>query len=227
MWAIVKKDFKTLFYSPIGYVVVSIFLAFFGVIMYVQTVNGRTIDFNVTYNHVAWYGLPIVIAVLTMKSFSEEKSKKTENLLFANQSSLITVIVGKIIAVFLVVVISVLLSLLYCLLFSQFGNINMGLVLTTIFGFLLLSLAYISFGVLVSSLTESQVISAIITLVFLFLPAFFSYGNGVFSYLALPTFFERFSMGIISVKSIVTLVSFSIACIALSVLELDRKRKLD
>lgn len=227
MWAVAKKDFKTLFFSPIGYIVVSIFLIVFGVIMYLLTISNRSIDFNIAYNSMAWYGLPIVISVLTMRSFSEERNKDTEKLLFSSSNGIISIISGKILAVIMVIGISIILSLLYCLLFAQFGNINFKLLLWTIVGFILLSIAYASFGVLISSLTESQVISAIITLVFLLLPIFFSYGNGVFSYLSLIDFFEKFSLGIISIKSIVVLITFSIACILLTNFEIQRKRKLD
>ena len=227
MWAVAKKDFKTLFFSPIGYIVVSIFLIVFGVIMYLLTISNRSIDFNIAYNSMAWYGLPIIISVLTMRSFSEERNKDTEKLLFSSSKGIISIISGKILAVTMVIGISIILSLLYCLLFAQFGNINFKLLLWTIVGFILLSIAYASFGVLISSLTESQVISAIITLVFLLLPIFFSYGNGVFSYLSLIDFFEKFSFGIISIKSIVVLITFSIACILLTNFEIQRKRKLD
>lgn len=227
MWAIAKKDIKNLFYSPIGYVVFSISLAFFGIIMYVQTASNRTIDFNIAYNYFAWYGLPIIVAVLTMRSFSEEKSKKTESLLFINQKNVFPIIIGKIIAVLFTIIAIIIISFFYCILFTQFGNINFSRLSVTLLGLLLLSVAYTSFGVLISSLTESQIIAALITIVFLLLPAFFSYGNGVFAYLSLIDFFGKFSSGIISVKSIVTLVSFSITCIILAFLEFDRKRKID
>ena len=227
MWAVAKKDFKTLFFSPIGYIVVSIFLIVFGVIMYLLTISNRSIDFNIAYNSMAWYGLPIIISVLTMRSFSEERNRDTEKLLFSSSKGTISIISGKILAVIMVIGISIILSILYCLLFAQFGNINFKLLLWTICGFILLSIAYASFGVLISSLTESQVISAIITLVFLLLPIFFSYGNGVFSYLSLIDFFEKFSLGIIYIKSIVVLITFSIACILLTNFEIQRKRKLD
>lgn len=227
MWAIAKKDFKTLFYSPIGYIVVSIYLVIFGIILYLLTIGNRSIDFNIAYRMMAEYGLPIVISALTMRSFSEEKNKNTDNLLFVSSKSTSSIVCGKILAVFMVTLICLMLSLFYCLLFVQYGNISGRLLLITIIGLMLLSVAYASVGVLISSLTESQVISIIITLVFLLLPAFFSYGDGVFSYLAPVSFFEKFSLGLVSVKSIIVLITFSVACTVLAVLEINRKRKLD
>lgn len=227
MWAVAKKDFKTLFFSPIGYIVISVFLVVMGIAMYLITVGSRSLDFNIVYEYVAKYGLPVITSVLTMRTFSEERSKNTETLLFATQKKITPIIIGKILSVFMVVVIAVAISLIYCLLFSSYGGINIKLLILTLFGFLLLALAYISVGVLISSLTESQVISAIITLIFLLLPTFFSYGNGVFLYLSLSNFFIKFSMGIFSINSMITLITFSIACVILTSLEMKRKKMLD
>ena len=227
MWAIVKKDFKMLFYSPIGYIVLSIYLFIFGIIIYLMTLSNRSVDFNIAYNYMAWYGLPIITAVLAMRSFSEEKHKGTEHLLFSTGKRTISVVVGKWIAVSSVSIVATIISMFYCVLFMQYGSVDFRLLGVTLFGFTLLIFAYTSFGVLISSLTESQVISSIITLIFLLLPVFFSYGNGVFSYLSLISFFAKFAIGIISIKSIIVLISFSIACIILTALEIDRKRMLD
>lgn len=227
MWAVAKKDFKTLFFSPIGYIVISVFLIVMGVIMYLITAGSRSMDFNVVYEYVAKYGLPIVISVLTMRTFSEERSKDTETLLFATHKKITPIIIGKILAVLMVIVIAITISLIYCFLFINNGSINFKLLLVTLFGFILLSVAYISVGVLISSLTESQVISAIVTLIFLFLPTFFSYGGGAFLYLSLISFFVKFSMGIFSINSVITLVTFSIACVILTSLEMKRKRMLE
>lgn len=227
MWAIVKKDFKMLFYSPIGYIVLSIYLFIFGIIIYLLTLSNRSVDFNIAYNYMAWYGLPIITAVLAMRSFSEEKHKGTDNLLFSSGKRTISVVIGKWIAISAVSMIATIISMFYCVLFTQYGNVDFRLLSITLFGFILLTFAYASFGVLISSLTESQVISAIITLVFLLLPVFFSYGNGVFSYLSLISFFAKFAIGIISIKSIIVLVTFSMACIILTTLEIDRKKMID
>lgn len=227
MWAIVKKDFKTLFYSPIGYIVLSVYLFIFGITIYLLTIGNRSVDFNNVYNYMAWYGLPIITAVLSMRSFSEEKHKGTDNLLFSSGKRTISIVIGKWISVSAVSIMATIISLFYCLLFTQYGNVDFKLLGITLFGFILLTFAYAAFGVLISSLTESQVISAIITLIFLMLPTFFSYGDGVFSYLSLINFFAKFAIGVISIKSVIVLVTFSMACIILTALEINRKRMLD
>jgi len=224
MWAIAKKDFKSLFYSPIGYIVVAVFLASMGIIMYMLSINSRTIEFNYVYNYLARYSLPIIVGLITMKSFSEEKSKDTEKILFSASKNMLKIIFGKIIAVMLVIIIAVSISFFYCLLFSKFGSINSRLFIT-IFCFLLLSFSYTSIGVMISSFTENQIVSAIITIIFLLSPVFLPYGKSVFSYLALSNYYAQICEGRLSIATIIVFISIAITSIALAVIENKRNRK--
>ena len=226
MWAIAKKDFKALFFSPIGYIVVAIFLVTMGIIMYLFTLSARAIDFNKTYEYMAKFVLPILVGLLTMKAFSEEKSNDTEKIIFTATKKTTEIIIGKILAVFMVIIISVVMSFLYCLLFSKYGAINTRLFIT-IMCFLLLAIAYISVGVMISSLTDNQIIAALFTITFLILPAFFSFGNGAFSYLALSTMYANICEGILSVGTIIAYITFSITCVLLTSIEMKRNRKLN
>lgn len=226
MWAIVKKDFKSFFYSPIGYVAVAIFLALMAVFMYLFAATTKVIDFNYVYCYVAKFALPIIVAALTMKSFAEEKNKSTDNLLYTASRKNLPIIVGKVLAVVLVIFVAIVISFLYCLIFAKYGAIN-GRLFITIGSLILLTFAYASVGVLISSLTESQVIAALFTLVFLLLPSFFSYGDGIFSYLGLIEFYSQICDGKLSFGSIFAFVSFSITCIALATIEMKRNKKIN
>lgn len=226
MWAIVKKDFKSFFYSPIGYVAVAIFLALMAVFMYLFAATTKVIDFNYVYCYVAKFALPIIVAALTMKSFAEEKNKSTDNLLYTASRKSLPIIVGKVLAVVLVIFVAIVISFLYCLIFAKYGAIN-GRLFITIGSLILLTFAYASVGVLISSLTESQVIAALFTLVFLLLPSFFSYGDGIFSYLGLIEFYSQICDGKLSFGSIFAFVSFSITCIALATIEMKRNKKIN
>ena len=226
MWAVAKKDFKSIFFSPIGYIVVALFLAAMGIIMYLLTISIRAIDFNKTYEYMAKFVLPIVVGLLTMKAFSEEKSNDTEKLIFTASKKTTEIIIGKILAVFMVILVSVIFSFLYCLMFSKYGAIN-GRLIITIACFLLLTIAYTSVGVMISSLTENQIVAALFTITFLILPSFFSFGKGAFSYLALSTMYSRICEGILSIGTIIALITFSITCVLLTSVEMKRNRKLN
>ncbi|MBP3501881.1 MAG: ABC transporter permease subunit [Clostridia bacterium] len=225
MWAIIKKEFKSTFFSPIGYIVVAMFLIIFSTLFYIFSINSRSIDLSSIYYGTALYGLPIITAVITMKSFSEERSKDTEQLLFMSPRSTLSIVMGKFLAIVSVIVVTLIISFMYYLVLLQCGVPDIRLILVTMLGFLLLSMAYISFGLLASSITESQVVSAIITLIFLMSPLFASYGNGIFSYLSLINLFTKFSLGVISAKEVVGLISFSVMCISLVVIGFKKRLK--
>lgn len=226
MWAIAKKDFKVLFFSPIGYIVTAVFLAAMGIIMYLSTIGMRAIDFNTVYEYLGKFVLPIIVGLLTMKSFSEEKNKDTEKILFTASKKIGLIIVGKILAIVMAVGVGVIASLFYCLLFAKFGAINSRLIIT-IGCFMLLVIAYASVGVMISSLTENQIIAALFTIAFLLLPAFFSFGTGAFSYLALSEMYARICEGLFSINVLIALITFSITCVLLTYVEMVRNKKLN
>lgn len=226
MWAIAKKDFKVLFFSPIGYIVTAVFLAAMGIIMYLSTIGMRAIDFNTVYEYLGKFVLPIIVGLLTMKSFSEEKNKDTEKILFTASKKIGLIIVGKILAIVMAVGVGVIASLFYCLLFAKFGAINSRLIIT-IGCFMFLVIAYASVGVMISSLTENQIIAALFTIAFLLLPAFFSFGTGAFSYLALSEMYARICEGLFSINVLIALITFSITCVLLTYVEMVRNKKLN
>lgn len=226
MWAIIKKEFKSTFFSPIGYIVVAMFLIIFSTLFYIFSINNRSVDLSSVYYGTALYGLPIITAVLTMKSFAGEKSKDTEQLLFMSPRSTLSIVMGKFFSIVSIILVMLIMSFMYYLVLLQYGVPNIKLLLVTMLGFILLSMAYISFGLLASSITESQVVAAIITLVFLMSPLFASYGNGIFSYLSLIDLFIKFSSGVISVKEIVGLLSFTVMCITLIVIGIKRRKRI-
>jgi ABC-2 type transport system permease protein len=115
-------------------------------------------------------------------------------------------------------------SLLYYLILLPYGVPSLKLVLITMIGFLLLSMAYTALGIFISSITESQVIAAVVTLVCLMLPLFVSLDSGVASYFSLIDFFTKMPSGVISINEIFGLLSFTIMCISLVVVGIKRRR---
>ena len=226
MWAIVKKEFKTIFYSPMGYIVVAMFLIVYSTIFYATAIASGSVDLSSTYYWTAVYGLPFIMAILTMRSFAEEKSKGTEQLLEISPKSIFSIVMGKFFSMVGVICVTLIISFMYYFILLKFGNPDIKLVLITMIGFILLSMAYISFGMLVSSLTENQVIAAVVTLVFSLILFFISYGDGIFSNLALINLFQKFPTNVISLKEIVGLLSFTIMCITITIIVIQRKKCL-
>ena len=174
MTAIFKKEFKNYFMSPIGYIFVGVctFLAsmFFssGILMSQQAdISIMFSDINLVYLFLA--------ALLTMRLLSEEKNKKTEQLLLSSPVSITSIVVGKYLAAMAVFGITMLISLVYPFIMFKFGEPALSEVIGSYLGFILLWGAFISVGVFISSLTESQMIAGVFTFAALLLIYFISW----------------------------------------------------
>ena len=226
MWAIIKKELKTYFLSPIGYVVIGILLLVFSLFFWLTTIQSGSVDLSSLYYYVALYGLIIAVPMLTMRMFSEERKNGTEQLLLTSPISITKVVLGKLIASLGVIIITLLISFGYFGLVSLFGKASIMSVLTAMLGFVLVSIAALSVGMFASSITENQVISAIVTVAFLGLTLFIENISSSLSSLSIMSFYEKFPVGVISLKEIAGLVSFSIVFIALTILVMQRRKSV-
>ena len=167
MFAILKKEFKSYFLSPIGYVVIGIFLFVFSVFFYLTVISSPTVDLGALYYYTALYGLIIIAPILTMRMFAEERKSGTEQLILTSPVSMVGVVFGKFIAAMCVIIITLLVSFMYFFIVKFFGEPNLSAVLVHMLGFILVSAAAISIGMFASSITENQIIAGIITIAFL------------------------------------------------------------
>lgn len=226
MWAVIKKEFKSYFLSPIGYVVVGILLFVSSIFFYLTSVQTGSVDLSSLYYYVALYGLIIAAPILTMRMFAEERKNGTEQLILTAPISITKVVLGKLIAALGVIIITLLISFGYYVVVSFFAKTSIIPVLTSMLGFILIATAAISVGMLASSITENQVISAIITIAFLLMSIFLENINSAFANLSIMNFYEKFPSGVISLTEIAGLVSFSIVFIALTILVMQRRKSV-
>ena len=224
MWAIFKKELKTYFLSPIGYVSVGLFLAIFSLFFFLTTIQYGTVDLGNLYYATARYGLLLIVPILTMRMFAEERKNGTEQLLLTSPRSVTSIVLGKFFAAVAVILITVLSSFMYYIIVSFFGSANIVIALVNMLGFLLLGMAAISFGMLASSITENQIIAAVITIAFLVMPWFLPDINTAFSSIDLMTKFMKFPYGLISITDVVGLVSFALMCILITILFMKRRK---
>lgn len=224
MWAIFKKELRTYFLSPIGYIAVGLFLAVYSVFFYLTTIQYGVVDLGNLYYATARYGLLLIVPILTMRMFAEERKTGTEQLLLTSPRSVTGIVLGKFLAAVAVVLITLIISLMYFIIVSFFGKANIVTVLVTMLGFLLLGMAAISFGTLASSITENQIIAAIITIAFLVIPWFLPDINSGFSSINLMDKFMKFPSGLISITDAIGLISFTAMCILLTILFMKRRK---
>ena len=224
MWTVFKKELKTYFLSPIGYIAVGLFLVIYSVFFFLTTIQYGEVDLGNLYYATARYGLLLIVPILTMRMFAEERKTGTEQLLLTSPRSITAIVLGKFLAAVAVIVITLIISFMYFAIVSFFGKANIITVLVTMLGFLLLGMAAISIGMLASSITENQVIAAILTIAFLVIPWFLPDINSSFSSINLMDKFMKFPYGLISITDVVGLVSFTIMCIAITILFMKRRK---
>ena len=224
MWAIIKKEFKSYFLSPIGYVVVGILLLVCSIFFYLTSVQTMSVDLSSLYYYVALYGLIIAAPILTMRMFAEERKTGTEQLLLTSPISITKIVLGKLIGALGVIIITLLISFGYYAIVSFFAKTSIIPVLTSMLGFILISTAAISVGMLASSITENQIISAVITIAFLLMSLFLENISTIFTKLSIINFYNKFPSGIVSLTEVAGLVSFSFVFIALTILVMNRRR---
>ena len=224
MWAIYKKELKTYFLSPIGYIAIGIFMLMFSIFFYLTTIAYGSVDMGNLYYATARYGLLLMIPLLTMRMFSEERKNGTEQLLLTSPRSVTSIVIGKFLAAVTVIFITLLLSTIYSIIISFFGTVNISTVIVTMIGFLLVGMAAISIGTLASSITENQVIAAIITIIVMVAPWFLVDISSVFSSIDLMDKFMKFPYGLISISDTVILISITAMCILITIVLIKRRK---
>lgn len=224
MWAIYKKEVKTYFLSPIGYISIGIFMLMYSIFFYVTTIFYGSVDMGNLYYATARYGLLLMVPLLTMRIFSEEKKNGTEQLLLTSPKSVTSIVLGKFFAAVTVILITVLFSIVYSVIVSFFGTVNIPTILVTMLGFILVAMAAISIGMLASSLTENQIVSAIITIAVLVAPWFLVDLSSIFSSIDLIDKFMKFPYGLISMADVISLLSITVMCILITIILVKRRK---
>jgi len=171
MLAIFLKEFRSYFTSAIGYIFMATFLLITGIFFVMYNLVSASPAYNSTLQSLIIIFL-FIIPILTMKIISEETKTKTDQLLFTSPLKITDIIVGKYLAAVSIFTISLLITVLYPMILSMFGTVSVSEVFTGYIGMFLLGATLISIGLFVSSLTENQVTSAVISfgvLLFIFL----------------------------------------------------------
>ena len=225
MLSIIKKEFKSYFLSPIGYVFIGLFLLMFSIFFHTDVVQYGSTNFEYIFYSGATI-LTFIVPILTMRTFAEERKTGTEQLLLTSPISLTKVVLGKFIAATLIVIITEVCTFLYFGILCFFGTPHITTALATLFGFLLLAISYIAFGILASSITENQIIAGVLTVGFNILTWFLPRFNTVFNNFSLINMYSKFPQGQIDIADTVTFVSFTIMCILLTLVVLQRRKSV-
>ena len=223
MWAIIKKEVKSYFLSPIGYIFIGLFLAMCSIFFYIDIIGYGSTNFEYLFYSVSTI-LTFVVPILTMRMFAEERKSGTEQLLITSPRSITSIVLGKFISAVIIVLITELFTFLYFGILLYFGQPQLVTALVTMFGFLLLAMAYISFGMFASSLTENQIIAGVITIGFFILTWFIPSLSQTLAPFSLINMFDKFPSGVIALDELVTYISFTVLFIVLTTIVLQRRK---
>ena len=162
MLAILKREIVSYFTSAIGYVVLSIFLAFSGFYFYATCLMSNSADISYTFSNL-FTVLIFLVPIITMRLMSEERKQKTDQLLFTSPVSIIKIVLAKFFSALVMVLICESITLFYTLIISFFTLPNFGILFGNFFGMLLMAGALLSIGLFLSSTTENQIVAAVST----------------------------------------------------------------
>ena len=164
MTAVFKREVGSYFKGVLGYLLSAFLLVFAGIYCMAYNLSGYYANFEYVLDSIAFIYL-IAVPIISMRSLAEEKKQKTDQLLYSLPIRLSDVVLGKYLAMLCVLAVPTLIMALYPLILSQFGTVSFLTAYGALVAFFLMGACLLSIGLFISSVTESQVASAIITLV--------------------------------------------------------------
>jgi len=224
MWAVMKKELKSYFYSPIGYVFIGLFLAIFSFIFYITTIIQGAVTYQYVFFYSVIYIVIFLIPLLTMRTFAEERKNGTEQILMTAPRSAVAIVLGKFLAALVVIAITELFTLIYLGIICYFKTPDIPTVLVTMFGFLITSMAYISLGMFISSLTENQIIAAISTIAIFVLAWLAPSISTKLTAISLIEKFYPFATGVFPITETISLISITAMFVALTMVVIKRRK---
>lgn len=228
---ITAKELRSYFTSPIAYVIFTMFLVlsgyFFSVILFMSkeaSFRGAASNIIIT--------LLFLMPLITMRLLAEEKKLGTLELLMTKPVRDVEVILGKFLAAVTLFVTMLASTLVYVYIINKFGNPDMGPVWSAYLGIFLCGMSFIALGVFASSLSENQIIAAVIGFSLILLLWVLSWISGnlgevdseLLTYLSLSSHLDSFMKGVIHLKDVVYYLSFIIFWLFVTVKSIEMRK---
>ncbi|MBP7177200.1 MAG: ABC transporter permease subunit [Thermoclostridium sp.] len=233
MWAIWKREVQAYFYQPIAYVMIGLFFLISSIYFTMGTVYyGRAAEINSLLQNVIFLFM-FIIPILTMRILTEDRKNGTEVLLVTSPASITQIVIGKFLASFTVFLVMFASTLIYVvILYILGGKPEVPMLIGGYLAFLLIGASFISVGIFASSLTENQIVAAIISFVILLLvnllDAIISFTSGIFAKIldafSLLSRYNDMNSGILDFTSIIYYLSFTAVFLFLTTRVIDKRR---
>lgn len=236
MKSIVLREIKSFFGSPVGYLVIAIFLILNGLFLWVfegeyNILNTGFADLTPFFTLSPWI-LIFLIPAVTMRSFSDEKKQGTLELLLTKPLSIWQIVNGKFLGAVVLITMAIIPTFIYVAVISSLGmpegNIDMGSTMGSYFGLLFLIAAYSAIGIFTSTLSENQIVAFIVAV---FVCFFFYFGfeglsaivpnfSSKIAALGMQDHFKSMSRGVLDTRDIIYFSSITIVFLSFTVYNL-------
>ena len=232
MTAVYKRELRSFFLTPTGYVFAAVFLCAAGFLFSLTTLQMQTNDVS-AYYQILMYAYIVIIPLLTMKSFAEEKKAKTEQLLLTSPVSLTSIVLGKFFAAATIFLGTVALTFIFTIPLAVYSDPNWAKIFGCTIGIVLIGLCFIAVGLFMSSLTESQFTAAVSTIAVLAGLVVVAVLNGlinnyvlrsVLDWISIYSRFQNFTYGIFDIPSAIYYITVCSVFLFLTVRVYDRRR---
>lgn len=233
MLAIFKRELRSFFSGAMGYVFLVIYMVVSGAVFSYTTLFSMTSDVT-SYFLLMLIFSAIILPILTMKSFSEERKAKTEQLLLTSPVSIPSMVIGKFLAAYVLFAAVVLFTSLYFLFLIPYATLKVAVLLGNMVALLLVGGVFIAIGLFVSSLTENQLAAAVGTIAIILgflvvgilgalMPSTY-WLRFVFDSLSIFTRFQNFTNGYFDVASVIYYLSMLVIFVYFTIRVYDRRR---
>ena len=232
MIAICKREIRSFFNSPVGYVCIAALAALYGFYYFQVMYIGMSSYISAVYSTMFSFGM-MIIPIITMKSMSDDQKNKTDQALLTAPVGVTSIVMGKFLACFFVFFVASTLGLLPAVAMSFFSNPPWGEIIGNYIGTLLYGGAMISIGVFISSLTVSQIIAAIgtfiVSILLMYIDMVASTVNNtvvstIVEWISFTNRYTTFAQGLFSISSTVFFLSVAAVFVFLTARRLESRR---
>ena len=232
MFAIYKRELKSYFISPIGYLFAGNFLAISGLLFSIFTLQRQAGSSVEAYFSSLIYAFAVLLPLLTMKSLSEERKTKSEQLLMTSPVTVTGIIFGKYLAAVTVFTAALGFNSLNFFLLGMYGTPNVRLIFSNLICLFFIGALFLAIGIFFSSLTEDTLVSAIasIDLIFIMLAVSFlsdisiGWVKKAADWLSILSRYKPFTYGVLDITSVIYYLSFAGVFLFFAVRVYERRR---
>lgn len=230
IWAITKKELASYFKSPVAYIILIITISVFNMFFFIIIDSNQEATLRDVFK-VMEFLFVFIVPLLTMKTFAEEKASGTMEFLMTTPTKNTEIVLGKYLGSLIFFTLIIALTSMYYFIIEFFGTPDRATALVGYLGVWLEGAMFIAIGLLISSLTRSQIVAAICSYTVLFLlyfsMSFIQYTQGaaeaVVRYVSTLSHAENFAVGLITTADLTYYLSSILFCLILTRISIENR----